>query len=99
MTDGAPEVEVVHQPERNRFQILVDGSPIGMSTYRDEPGRRVFLHTEVDVAQEGKGYGRRLATDALDSTRAAGLQVRPLCPFIASFIRRNRQYADLLAAD
>ena len=29
--------------------------------------------------------------------RAAGLKVEPLCPFIASYIERHPEYADLVA--
>jgi predicted GNAT family acetyltransferase len=99
MTSAEPTIEVVHRPERSRYEILLDGDPIGFSSYHDQPDRRVFLHTEVDSAYEGKGYGRRLARDALDGTREAGLKVTPRCPFIAAFIKRNREYQDLVASD
>jgi predicted GNAT family acetyltransferase len=99
MTSDDPSIEVVHRPDQSRFVIRLDGEPIGFTSYRDQPGRRVFLHTEVDSAYEGKGYGRRLAGDALDSTGRAGLKVTPRCPFIAAYIRRNRQYGDLVAPD
>jgi predicted GNAT family acetyltransferase len=92
-------IEVVHRPERGHFEILLDGEAIGFTSYRDQDDRRVFLHTEVDSAYEGKGYGRRLAAAALDSTRAVGMKVMPRCPFIAAFIRRNREYGDLVATE
>jgi predicted GNAT family acetyltransferase len=90
-------ITVVHEPERGRFVLRLDGESIGVTNYRSEPGRRVFYHTEVDEAYEGKGLGRRLAAAALDDTRKAGFTVKPECPFIAAFIRRNREYADLVA--
>jgi predicted GNAT family acetyltransferase len=99
MSSPEPEIEVVHRPERTRYEIVLGGEPIGFTSYRDQGDRRVFLHTEVDAAYEGRGYGRRLAGAALDSTREAGMTVMPRCPFIAAFIKRNRAYADLVAVD
>ena len=32
----------------------------------------------------------------VDSARARGLSVVPLCPFVAAFIRRHPEYADLV---
>jgi predicted GNAT family acetyltransferase len=34
---------------------------------------------------------------ALDATRTSGEQVVALCPFVASYIERHPDYADLLA--
>ena len=45
---------------------------------------------------EGKGVGSALAKGALDAVRAGGLGVEPRCPFFASYIRRHKEYADLV---
>jgi len=90
------EPRVVHEPVRSRFEVFVGDTRAGFAAYRDEPGRRVFTHTEVDPAFEGRGLGSRLAAVALDETRAQGLNVVPLCPFIAVYIERHPQYAGLL---
>jgi predicted GNAT family acetyltransferase len=38
-----------------------------------------------------------LATGVLDDARKKGLTVVPLCPFIAGYIERHSDYADLVA--
>ena len=58
-------------------------------------GRIVLTHTEVDERFEGHGLGGRLAEGVLDDARAHGWQVVPRCPFIADYIRRHPDYADL----
>ncbi len=87
----------VHQDERRgRFEIVIGLKTAGYTAYRDEPGVRVFTHTQVEPAFEGRGLGSRLAEAALDATRAAGLRVVAECPFIASYIERHPDYADLV---
>jgi predicted GNAT family acetyltransferase len=94
-----PEVTVVDNPGKSRFEIRVGPAVAGYSIYRTAPGRVIFTHTEIDPAYEGRGLGARLAAEALDQVRARGLQVTPFCPFIARFIERHPAYADLVAPE
>ena len=91
------EPRVVHEPERSRFVIYLADILAGLAAYRDEPGRRVFTHTEVDQAFSGRGLAGRLAAYALDATRSEGLAVVPVCSFIAAYIDRHAEYRDLVA--
>jgi predicted GNAT family acetyltransferase len=59
----------------------------------------VLVHTEVEPRAEGTGLGSQLVTEALDDIRARGLRVVPLCPFVAAYIRRHPDYADLVVKD
>ena len=85
------DVPVVHNPEAQRFEVTVDGQR-AFAAYRLHDGTIVFTHTEVPPALEGRGVGRALARTALEYARGAGLDVVPVCPFIASYIRRHRQH-------
>jgi uncharacterized protein len=93
----APSIHVVDNPAEHRYDVSVDGEPGGFAEYRDEPGRRVFFHTEVDDRFEGQGVGGRLARAALDDVRRRGLAVVPECPFIRAWIEHHPDYADLVA--
>jgi uncharacterized protein len=90
------EPEVVDDPTRSQFEILVDGRPAGLAAYRLRPKSIVFLHTEIADEYEGKGLGGVLVRAALDSARARGLQVVPSCPFVRGWIERHPDYADLV---
>lgn len=92
-------VEVADNPGASRYEVSVDGDVGGVAVYRLEDDRIVFLHTEIDLAHEGEGLGGRLARGALDDARERGLAVVPLCPFIAGWIRRHPDYADLVSPD
>jgi uncharacterized protein len=91
------EIVVADSPESARYEIRLDGERAGFVTYRLTPGVITFLHAEVPPELEGRGLGTRLVRDALDDARARALAVRPLCPFVADFIKRNPAYADLVA--
>lgn len=95
MTD--PEITVSDAPERSRYEVFVDGERAGFAVYRDEARTRVFTHTEIAGEYEGRGVGSALAREALDDARATGRPVVPRCPFIARYIERHTEYADLLA--
>ena len=51
----------------------------------------------MDESCEGRGFGSRLAAGVLDDVRRQGLEVAPLCPFIARFIERHPEYEELVA--
>lgn len=54
------------------------------------------VHTEVPAALRGKRVGDALAAALLDHARREHLLVQPYCPFVAAFIGRHPEYADLV---
>lgn len=93
------DVRVVRHQERDRFEIMVDGAPAGFAEYRRHPGAMVLTHTVVNPARRGQGLAGRLARAALDAARDEGLRVVPQCPYIADYIRKHPEYADLVDGD
>ena len=93
------KIEVVDVAERSRFEITLDGQLAGFEDYRLVGERIEFVHTEIDPAFEGQGLGGKLARAALDTVRARGLHVTPLCPYIAGWIKKHPEYADLVDAE
>ena len=94
--DGRP-IEVADNPARHRFEARVDGAVVGKAVYRVEGDEVVFTHTEVDPGLQGQGVAQTLAGRALDQVRASGRRVVPQCPFIASYIGKHPEYADLVS--
>ncbi|HET6834024.1 MAG TPA: GNAT family N-acetyltransferase [Acidimicrobiales bacterium] len=92
-------IEVRDAPDPHRYEAVVDGTVAGFAVYRDYSGVRVFTHTEVFPAFEGRGVGSALARGALDHVRASGRTLVAQCPFIRSYIERQPEYADLVDAD
>ncbi len=92
--------EVVVRVERDaaaqRYEVYVDDRRAGLAGYRDEDGRRVLTNTEVDPEFGGRGLAGHLAKRALDDARAEGLRVVPECSYMAGYVERHREYADLV---
>lgn len=90
-----PQIEVHDDPAGGRYTVVVDGHDVGGAYYVLARSRVVFTHTEVDPRYEGRGVGSALVRGALDDVRRQGKVVIAQCPFIAGYIRRHPEYADL----
>ena len=62
-------------------------------------GALVLPHTVVPPAFEGKGVASALATAALGYAREHGLKVKPICPFMAGYIKKHPEWQDLVHPD
>ena len=80
--------------QRHRFELDADGH-IAFSEYKRADGVLTVMHTEVPAALGGKGVGSALVRGLLDIARAQGLKVIPKCPFVAGYIDKHPDYADL----
>jgi predicted GNAT family acetyltransferase len=84
-------------PQQHRFEARMGDEVAAQAEYELDGGSIVFTHTIVQPQHEGQGLGSKLAKYALDSARERQLKVVPKCEFIAAYIQRHAQYADLLA--
>lgn len=99
MTSDLPDgVTVSDHLGEERFVLLVDGEPAGLLDYHLHG--RVFraIHTEVDPAFSGQGLGSVLIGHVLAEVRRRGLRVQPSCPFVASYVARHPDVADVVGA-
>jgi predicted GNAT family acetyltransferase len=87
--------EIRHEPDNSRFAATTEGGEAELAYMRD--GKRiVFTHTGVPPESEGKGVGGALAKAGLEYARSEGLRVRPMCPFVADFVKRHPEYQPLV---
>ena len=87
--------QIRHEPENSRFTTTTEGGEAALEYMRD--GKRItFTHTGVPPESEGKGVGSALAKAGLDFARSEGLNVRPMCPFVADFVKKNPDYQPLV---
>ena len=92
-SSATPVVERVDA--EHLYEILVDGRRAGVTAYRDHGEQRVFFQTEVDTAYAGQGLGAHLVQHALDDVRASGKRIVPVCPYVAKFLKRHDEFADI----
>ena len=92
----AERIEVADAPDRDRYELSVDGEVVGFTAYRTTAGLIAFVHTEVDERLQGRGLGDRLIRFALEDARARGIAVLPFCPFVKAFIETHREFEALV---
>lgn len=95
MSTTDPTPIVTHNRDEHRYEVKVD-EQLAVLTYKQQAGHIIFLHTGVPPALEGRGIASQLAFFALEEARSQHLTVVPLCPFVASYIRRHQEYLPLL---
>ncbi len=92
-------IDVKDNSDAARYEAFADGREAGYIDYRVRDGRITLLHTEVHDDFEGKGVGSTLVKGALAQVADAGLQLLPVCPFVASYVKRHPEYLQLVPAD
>jgi predicted GNAT family acetyltransferase len=80
---------------KSRYELDVDGH-IAFVDYRLRPDRIVLVHTEVPSELGGRGVGSKLARGTLDAVRKRGLKAEIRCDFLASYVQKHPEYADLV---
>ncbi|HSQ09282.1 MAG TPA: GNAT family N-acetyltransferase [Burkholderiaceae bacterium] len=82
------------------YRLMRDGAEVGYVEY-DRVGEYSILikHTEVAAEHEGQGLGALLVSGVLDDVRRQGKTVIPICPYALNYIRKHRDYIDVVHAD
>lgn len=86
---------VEHNLDQQRFEWVEDGM-LSVLDYQLQNGVMAITHTGVPEAVGGRGIAADLARSALDTAREQGWMVRPLCSYVAAYIRRHKEYEDLV---
>lgn len=89
--------EIIQNKEKKRFEIHI-GDQLAFQEYIQTEKDLVIPHTEVPQSLEGRGLGSLLAKNALAYAEKNGLKIMPLCPFMASYMAKHREYEHLLTA-
>ena len=86
---------VTDNREMNRFELAV-GNQTVFADYRRNGQTLVISYVEAPPSLRGTGAAGRLMEGVVETARAEGLKIVPLCSYAALWIRRN-QHSDLLA--
>ena len=81
---------------RHRYEFDTQAGA-ALAFYRLNDGVMTFTHTEVPLELRGRGIGSAMMRAVLADVRAQGLKVIAACPFVADYIARHKEFADLLA--
>ncbi len=92
------KLSISNNEPAGRFEATLAGHTAFIK-YRRAGDRLIFIHTEVPQEMEGQGIAARLTQAALDFARSANFKVVPFCPYTAGYMRKHREYHDLLSAE
>jgi predicted GNAT family acetyltransferase len=94
MNKDEQTIQVQHNTREQRFEATVDGH-LCVAEYDLRDGEMTFTHTFVPPELRGRGIAEKLVRTALDYARQESYRVVPACSYVATFIRRHREYVQL----
>lgn len=89
---------VVDNHIEQRYELEAEGDK-AILDYIKEPRRIRLTHTYVPQHLEGRGIGSELVAGALEDAREKGLQVVPACSFVAQYIARHPEWAQIVCRE
>lgn len=87
--------QVWHNGPQSRYEVTVDGF-LSVCEYELAGKQMTFTHTVVPPELRGRGIAEQLVRVALADARVEGCTVVPACSYVAKFIERHKEFADLL---
>lgn len=94
MSIDLAKLNVIHNPAQNRFEIWIEGQ-LSKLDYIEDDNTIVMTHVGVYPEHRGQGVAGKLTEIALEYAKEKSLRVIPMCPYIATYIRRNSRYMEL----
>src|SRR3954452_6488982 len=91
MDDTAPAhtLGVRDAPDRSRFELVEDGTVIGIAEYVVSDDVAVMPHTEIAADRRGGGLGDVMVAGAIAELTGRGLRIDARCWFVADYLQRH----------
>ena len=91
------EVQLRIYDNKGAFYIEIEGIQEAMMTFVYAGEDKIIIdHTEVNPGNEGKGFGKKMVTKAVEFAREKGIKILPLCPFAKSVFDKTPGFRDVL---
>ena len=91
------EVQIKINDKNGTFFIEIDGKQEALMTFVFAGDDKIIIdHTEVNPGNNGKGFGKKMVTKAVEFAREKGIKIIPLCPFAKSVFDKTPEFRDVL---
>ena len=89
------DAEITDNADLHRYELPVEGQ-VAVVTYNLSPPNLMITETLVPEALEGRGLASRLAAAVVADVRARGLVLLPVCPYLAGWLQKHPEHADVV---
>ena len=87
--------DVRDNADRHRFELERNGH-IAFANYERRGSDLVIRHVEAAIPLRGTGAACELMRGVAEIARSEGRTITPLCGYAWAWIRRHKEYSDLL---
>lgn len=88
--------QVTDNAAAGRYE-LIEAGQTAYAEYRLQGGRMYIDYVFSPPDLRGSGAAGRLMEGVATDARARGLKVTPVCGYAAAWLKRHRDYADLIS--
>ena len=89
------DFKLIENEAEKQYEFHIDRFILRME-YIKVPGKIFLTHTELPVELEGKGIGSALIKQVLEEIEKLDLVLIPMCPFVATYIKRHPEWKKLV---
>lgn len=89
------DYKLIDNTEAKQYEYHIDGV-IAKIEYIKAKDKIYLTHTEVPKELEGKGVASSLVKQVLEDVETKGLTLIPMCPFVATYIKRHPDWKKLV---
>ena len=82
--------------ESKQYQVEIEGLFPRIEYIKTKDDKIYLTHTEVPRSLEGRGIGSEIIRLALEDIKKQDLTLIPLCPFVASYIKKHPEWRELV---
>ena len=91
------EVQLRINDNKGAFYIEIEGIQEALMTFVFAGEDKIIIdHTEVNPGNEGKGFGKKMVTKAVEFAREKGIKILSICPFAKSVFDKTPEFRDVL---
>ncbi|EJF08238.1 GNAT family N-acetyltransferase [Pontibacter sp. BAB1700] len=92
-------MKIIHDEEDTRFYIELEGGEAELTYSITDQGHMDFDHTFVPENHRGQGIADKLVKSGLEHARAQNCQIIPSCPVVEAYVKRHKEYDDIVRWD
>jgi uncharacterized protein len=96
MREEYKDLPLVNNEAEEQFEMKIEGYT-AIIGYKELQDKIALVHTEVPAELEGRGVAAAIVEKTLNYIEERGLKLKPLCPYVVSYLEKNPEWNRLVA--